>query len=41
MITKYDELLKNYTTFRMGGVAETMYFPENTEDLQLLYDNNP
>ncbi|MBO6307883.1 MAG: FAD-binding protein [Oribacterium sp.] len=40
MIIKHDEPLKNYTTFRMGGFAKTIFFPENIEDIELLYDKN-
>lgn len=33
MIVLENEPLKKYTTFRMGGNAKKMYFPETTEEL--------
>ena len=35
-----NESLKKYTTFRMGGNAKKMYFPENIEELTSLVNNN-
>ncbi len=35
-----NEALKKYTTFRMGGTARKMYFPENTEELEELAGKN-
>ena len=36
-----NEPLKKYTTFRMGGNAKKMYFPENIEELESLVKNDP
>ena len=35
-----NESLKKYTTFRMGGNAEKMYFPESVEELSALIKRN-
>lgn len=40
MKIKNNEFLKNYTTFKMGGNAKKMYFPENIGDLQKLYSDH-
>lgn len=36
MIIKENESIAKYTTFRMGGTAEKMYFPESVEELEAL-----
>ena len=36
MIIKKNEILKNYTTIKIGGIAEEFYEPENIEELCLL-----
>ena len=36
-----NEPLKKYTTFRMGGNAKKMYFPESIEELESLVKNDP
>lgn len=38
MIIKENESLAEYTTFRMGGLAKTMYFPESVEELRDLLE---
>lgn len=41
MILKENELLSKYTTFKMGGIAQRMYFPESVEELQtVVMENN-
>lgn len=40
MEVKQNELLSKYTTFRMGGVAKEMFFPEDTNDLGKLFNDN-
>lgn len=37
MIVKHNEPLSQYTTFKMGGLCENLYFPENVQDLQELW----
>lgn len=40
MLIKENESLSKYTTFRMGGYAEKIYFPETVEELcNLVRDN--
>lgn len=35
---RFDEPMRNYTSFRIGGTADLLIFPENTEDLKkILY----
>lgn len=34
----YNESLAKYTTFRIGGIAKTMYFPETVDDLLAIQD---
>lgn len=41
MIIQENESLEKYTTFRMGGTARQMYFPESTEELQRLVKEQP
>lgn len=33
MLLKENVPLSKYTTFRMGGIAKKMYFPESVEEL--------
>ena len=33
MILKENEELKQYTTFKMGGIAKKFYIPESEEEL--------
>ena len=33
MIINRNDSLKKYTTFRVGGVAENLYIPENEKEL--------
>lgn len=41
MIIKTNEPLNKYTTFRMGGLAEKMYFPESVDDICSLRNDHP
>ena len=38
MIELKNEALDKYTTVKIGGTAETMYLPQNVEDLKYLYE---
>lgn len=40
MKIKENEPLSKYTTFKMGGIAKKMYFPESTEELMNLADKH-
>lgn len=40
MNIKENEALSKYTTFRMGGIAKKMYFPESIEELLSLIKDN-
>ncbi len=40
MIVKSSEPLNKYTTIRIGGIAEKLYFPECEDELQLLLKEN-
>ena len=33
-----DELMKNHTTFKVGGPVDIMIIPENTEDIKKTID---
>lgn len=39
MIVLENEALSKYTTIKIGGTAEKMYFPQNAEDLTYLYEH--
>ena len=36
-----NEKLDKYTTFKMGGIAKKMYFPENNNELKDLIKSKP
>lgn len=40
MIIKNNEPISKYTTFRIGGVARKMFFPETIEELQDVINEN-
>jgi len=33
-----DVSMKNYTTYKTGGIVRTMYFPENENELKEFFD---
>lgn len=41
MKIKNNESLSRYTTFKMGGTAKIMFFPENINDLREIYEKSP